>query len=143
MNQVWVFVPVMAMIGLTAIVWGYMFVLRWNYLVEHNIASDDIGTPEKLAAACSERVNNPANNFKNLFELPVIFYVVCGVSFVTASVDWLLMCAAWAFVILRACHSWVHCTTNHVDQRFYIYQASCMALWFMVIKVMISVVALI
>ena len=141
MNQHAVFLPMLAMIMLTATVWGYMFVLRWNYLVEHDIASEDIGTPEKLTAACSERVNNPANNFKNLFELPVLFYVICIIAFQGGVVDHFFMWIAWAYFIFRAAHSWVHCTYNHVDQRFYIYQVSCLALWILVIKTTITIIS--
>jgi hypothetical protein len=117
-----------------------MFVLRWNFLAQHNIASDDIATPEKLTAVCTDRVNNPANNFKNLFELPVLFYVVSGIAFCLQVIDISFLTGAWLFVAFRITHSVIQCTCNHVDARFYVYQVASMALWFLVIKVTIAMI---
>ena len=81
-----------------------------------------------------EHVQYPANNFKNLFELPVLFYVICLYLYVTGSADTAYLLAAWAFVALRAVHSLIQCTTNIVMHRFAAYMAGAAALWFMVLR---------
>ena len=71
---------------------------------------------------------NPSNNLKNLFEMPVLFYVAVLLSVVLMIPDGLLVKLAWGFVLLRAVHSAVHCTYNRVMHRFIAYALSCLFL---------------
>jgi hypothetical protein len=75
-------------------------------------------------------VTNPSDNFKNLFEIPVIFYALATYLLVTGQVDGIYLAAAWVFVGFRVLHSLVHCTVNIVMLRFYLYLASTLAVWF-------------
>ena len=79
-------------------------------------------------------VSNPSDNLKNLFELPVLFYALALLLFVTNRVDATYVAAAWAFVVFRAAHSVVHCTFNRVMVRFSCYLAASLALWFMLLR---------
>ena len=74
---------------------------------------------------------NPSDNFENLFEMPVLFYVAALLIFVTGLTDPIYVFGAWAFVALRAIHSIVHCTYNKIMHRFYFYAASSIVLWLM------------
>lgn len=78
-------------------------------------------------------VSIPNRNYMNLLELPVLFYVVCVLNYVTAStVSTTPLALAWAYVGLRAFHSLVHLTYNNVMQRLAIFAASNVvlaALW--------------
>jgi len=56
-------------------------------------------------------------HFINLFEMPVLFYVVAILAFVTQQVSFWLVGLAWAFVLLRLFHSYVHLTSNDVPTR--------------------------
>jgi hypothetical protein len=85
-----------------------------------------------------DAVNYPANNFKNLFELPVLFYGLCLFLHVTGSVDKGYVIAAWLFLAFRVLHSIVHCTSNIVMLRFYLYLAAALALWFMLGRAVIG-----
>jgi hypothetical protein len=65
-----------------------------------------------------------SRHFVNLFEMPVLFYVVVLMTYVTHNVSgWLVGCA-WAYVALRYAHSYVHLTSNHVPVRVGVYFAS-------------------
>ena len=88
-------------------------------------------TPDKAAELLPEAVNYPAYNLKNLFELPVLFYGLCLFLYVTDGVDTGYVIAAWVFFAFRVVHSFVHCTSNIVMLRFYLYSAGALALWFM------------
>lgn len=70
----------------------------------------------------------PNRNYMNLLELPVLFYVVCLVAFVTASVSSAIVAVAWAYVALRVVHSLVHVTYNKIMHRFYAFASSNAAL---------------
>lgn len=64
------------------------------------------------------------DNFRNLFETPVLFYalVACaiGVSYVP---PWLAL-GAWCYFGLRLAHSLIHCTYNQVMHRLAIFALS-------------------
>lgn len=68
----------------------------------------------------------------NLLELPVLFYVVCLMLYVTAGVSPLAVSLAWAYVVLRILHSIIHLTYNRVLHRlaaFAISNAVLAAIW--------------
>ena len=129
-----ILVPFLVMMLLTMFVWTYMYVLRIHYSVVNRIHPQKLTTPEKVAALIPESINNPANNLKNLFELPVLFYALCLYLFVTQSVDMTFLVAAWLFVAFRVFHSIVQCTSNHVMTRFRLYMIASLALWFMFLR---------
>ena len=126
--------PLIAMILVTLVVWTTLYVRRIHFLVTHRVDAQKVSTPEKVSALIPEHVQYPANNFKNLFELPVLFYAICLYLYVTASADTAYVIAAWAFVVLRAVHSLIQCTTNIVMHRFVTYMAGAVVLWFMVLR---------
>jgi hypothetical protein len=83
-------------------------------------------------------VNNPSDNFKNLFEMPVLFYALALYLFATRQVDPIYLAAAWIFVAFRAAHSAVHCTFNRVMLRFYLYAVASIAVWFIAMRAAIG-----
>jgi hypothetical protein len=95
-------------------------------------------TPDKAVGLLPDTVNYPAYNFKNLFELPVLFYGLCLYLYVSQSVDTVYLIAAWLFFVLRVAHSFEHCTSNVVMRRFYFYAAGALALWFMLGKAIVD-----
>jgi len=133
--------PAVALMLVTMLVWLNMFLKRVAALKANNINPQDIVTPEKLAAALDEKTNAPANCFKNLFEVPVLFYALCAFIAITGSVDSVYMSLSWAFVALRAVQACVHCTYNKVMHRFYSYLASSIVLFVMVIRFFISLMS--
>lgn len=59
-----------------------------------------------------------ADNFRNLFEVPVLFYTLVAVAIGLGHVPSWLVIGAWGFVLLRYVHSFIHCTYNKVMHRF-------------------------
>ncbi|NJN53255.1 MAG: hypothetical protein HC809_17340 [Gammaproteobacteria bacterium] len=57
------------------------------------------------------------NNLRNQFELPVLFYALCGVLWALDAVSVVALVAAWLFVASRLVHVWIHCTSNYVPNR--------------------------
>ena len=139
MAQSVIFQPVIAMLILTGLVWLLLFIRRMGYLGKQKIDAQQLKTPQQVAALIPDDVNAPANNFKNLFEMPVVFYTICVVAFELGKVDGLLLNCAWAFVVLRVIHSLVHCTYNRVNHRFIAYLGASILVWVMVVKVALEV----
>lgn len=133
MEQNAIFGPFFAMMGLTLVVWVYMYVRRIAFLNTGQIEPNAI-TPAKLAEISPPAVANPSDNLKNLFEMPVLFYAIVLYLDGASAVDGTCLAAAWLFVVFRVLHSAVHCTINIVLLRFALYAASSVALWFMVLR---------
>lgn len=119
--------PLLAMVFLTFAVWIYLFALRIPEIKLKKIDPDDLKDREEahrlltVSAAAS-------NNLKNLFEMPILFYVAALLAMLLLIQDALLVQLAWGFVILRAIHSLVHCSYNRVMHRFIVYFVSCLFL---------------
>ena len=135
MSQALIFEPVLAMLLLTLVVWLWLFARRLTYMTANKIDAESLKSPEQTTELLPEKVMAPGNNFKNLFEIPVVFYALCVSAFALNQVDATLINCAWIFVTLRGIHSLVHCTYNRVMHRFVAYLASSLIVWFMVAKV--------
>ena len=136
-----IFTPFIGMLTLTFFVWVHMYVSRIAYMKKHRIHPQKVTTPEKGKALIPDEVSYPAYNLANLFELPVVFYALCLYLFVTGNVDQTYVVAAWGFFLLRVLHSIVHCTFNRVIVRFWLYALSALALWFMLARAVIDMIA--
>jgi hypothetical protein len=133
MPQTSMLLPLLAMIALVFAVWVRLYIDRISELRSQRIAVQDISTSRQMAERLKN--TNAADNFKNLFEMPVLFYVFWLTIFVTQSATSVLVGCAWLYVLLRVAHSVIHCTYNNVLHRFTVYATSSLllfGLWFMV-----------
>jgi hypothetical protein len=55
--------------------------------------------------------------FQNQLELPMLFYVLTILAWITRQADLLFLLLAWIFVVLRLLHAAVHVTSNNLAQR--------------------------
>ncbi len=134
MDPTAIFGPFLTLMLLTLAMWTYMYVRRIHFIRANRISNKDLQNPEGLARIAPMGVVTPSNNFKNLCELPVVFYALVLFLFVGNRVDGTYLTAAWIFVAFRVLHSLVHSTFNHVPLRFLLYLVASVALWFMVIR---------
>ena len=134
MAQQAIFGPFFAMMILTLVVWGYMYVRRIHFIKTTKLSPNDLAVPGELARLSPAAVSNPSDNLKNLFELPVLFYAFALYLFATGQVDAAYVYAGWIFAGFRVLHSAVHCTFNIVMLRFWLYAAASAALWFMLLR---------
>ena len=134
MKQTAIFGPFLAMMLLTLVVWIAMYVRRTGFIRRNRINPQDLAVPGALAQLSPAEVANPSDNFRNLFEIPVLFYALVLYVFVTGQVDAAYVGAGWFFVVFRVLHSAVHCTVNIVMLRFYLYAISSLAVWFMLAR---------
>ena len=141
MAQQAIFGPFFATIFLTLVVWVYMYIRRIRFLTSTKISPAELAAPGALARLSPPAVNNPSDNLKNLFEIPVLFYALAMYLFVNNQVDAVYMVAAWIFFAFRALHSAVHCTFNLIILRFYLYLASTLAVWFIAIRAALTYIS--
>jgi hypothetical protein len=127
-----ILLPLLVQVLVTFLVWVYLYITRLNEISSKNISPQQLASRTKSQSLLLDSAN-PADNFKNLFEMPVLFYLAVLLSLILFIQDQLLVQLAWVFVILRAIHSLIHCTYNRVMHRFVAYLASCVLLvlmWF-------------
>jgi hypothetical protein len=122
-----IFLPALAMAALTFVVWWRMYFLRIGEMTRERIHPQSVATSPAMAARVVD--TRGADNFRNLFELPVLFYLALVVAALTGQVNPATVGLAWAFVALRVVHSAIHCTYNKVMHRFYAYLAGGLVLW--------------
>lgn len=75
-----------------------------------------------------------ADNYNNLFEAPVLFYLLCAVAIGTGHVPAWLPALAWLFVLTRIAHSVIQCSYNKVMHRFAVFLGGVfllVAMWVM------------
>ncbi|RYD16486.1 MAG: hypothetical protein EOP90_00415 [Lysobacteraceae bacterium] len=118
--------PAFAMALLTFVVQLRMYVLRIAEMRRLRIHPQSVATSVQAAQRFVD--TRAADNFRNLFELPVLFYLALGVAFAIRAEDGALLALAWLFVALRAIHSAIHCSYNKVTHRFTAYLAGSVAL---------------
>ena len=121
------FLPVLAMVALTVAVWLRMFFTRVGEMKRERIRMQEVALSAQSAARFAD--TRAADNFRNLFELPVLFYLAVVVAVLTGQVTMVTVTLAWAFVVLRIVHSTIHCGYNRVSHRFRAYFAAGVALW--------------
>ena len=114
--------PLLAQVGLTAVVWMIMFRRRVGEMRRRRIAPDAVALSRQSRELLEDTA--AADNFKNLFEIPVLFYVACLALASLGLVTGIQLFLAWAFVSLRVVHSVIQLTGNRVMHRFYAYLAS-------------------
>ena len=118
--------PMFALAAWTLLVLLLIPVARARSGRRRAIVIDDFKYGE--SAAVPPRVVIPNRNYMNLLELPMLFYVVCVVLYVTAGASTATIAIAWAFVVLRIVHSVIHLTYNRVLHRLAAFSAANVAL---------------
>lgn len=124
-----ILLPAVAMVFLTGIVWLRLYVDRLTELRQRRIHPQQLATAQQ-AAQTLQNVQS-SDHFRNLFEVPVLFYALCAFLAVSRLTNLLLLASAWGFVVLRAVHTCIHLTSNTVIRRFQAYVASTLVLYFM------------
>ncbi len=78
-----------------------------------------------------KRTAQAANSFSNQFELPVLFYVLTILEWVTRHAGYVFVVLAWVFVICRVLQAYVHVTNNVVRLRGAFYSVGALVLMIM------------
>jgi len=72
-----------------------------------------------------------SNSYNSQFQVPLLFYVVVTLAWVTRQADVIFVVLEWMFVVLRIGHASVHTTSNHVPTRFKVFAAGIFVLLIM------------
>jgi hypothetical protein len=119
--------PLFAMVALTTLVWLRLYQLRLGEMRRERIRPQSVA----LSGDASGRLKDTraSDNFRNLFELPVLFYAALLLALWAGADDPALRVLAWSFAAARVVHSGIHCTYNRVMHRFAVYALGGLLLW--------------
>jgi len=84
-----------------------------------------------------ESTAKPARHFANLFEAPVLFYVVCLAAMNSHFTGVAMQVLAWVYVAARIIHAYVHLGGNRIRKRITAYFFS----WIILLAMWIYLVA--
>jgi hypothetical protein len=118
--------PAFAMALLTFVVQVRMYFMRIGEMRRLRIHPQAVATSAQAAGRFVD--TRASDNFRNLFELPVLFYLALGVAYALGAGDATTLALAWSFVALRVLHSAIQCSYNKVMHRFQAYLAGSLAL---------------
>lgn len=121
--------PPTALALLTGFVFARLYRDRIAEMRARRIHPQQVATSKQM----HDTMQNVAasDHFRNQFEVPVLFYALCGFLAITQLTNLLLLACAWGYVVLRAAHTYVHLTDNKVIRRFQLFFASSIVLYVM------------
>ena len=125
-----IFWPAFAQVMLTIIVMLIMGQARSASLRSRGQKIDDIAM--NRAQDWDQNASKLSNNFKNHFEMPVLFFAAIGFALAMKLVDPVLVAFAWAFVAARVVQTAIHIGPNKVTPRALAYLvgvAALLAMW--------------
>jgi hypothetical protein len=122
-----IFHPALAMVALTFVVWLRLYFVRIPEMRRLRIHPQSVATSAGKAARLVD--TRAADNFSNLFEVPLLFYLALVVAHMSGQATPLVLALAWAFVAGRVLHSAIQCSYNKVMHRFGVYVVSTGVVW--------------
>lgn len=131
MTQTWMLYPLFAMALLTLIVALRMLNLRIQSVRSGKLSLGYFRLNQ--GGEEPEAMKKASQHYANLFEMPVLFYLVVVVIYITNTTSVLLLVLAWLFVGLRVGHAYVHMGYNNVLHRLNVFLLSTFvmyAMWF-------------
>lgn len=113
-----ILLPLFVEVILTFAIWACMAALRTRDFNSGAVRPDNIALREPN---WPKRTTQLMNAFSNQFEMPVLFYVLTILEYVTHLAGIVFVVLAWVFVIFRILHAYVHVTSNIVRLRGALY----------------------
>jgi hypothetical protein len=122
LQQSLIFQPMGALALLTFIVLIQVPIRRFRAAFAGHVTPEDFALGE--SARVPGDVSLPNRNYMNLTELPILFYVLCLMLYVSSTLNQAMLVLAWVYVGLRVLHSLIHVTYNHVFHRLTVFVLS-------------------
>lgn len=111
--------------------WTFLVLLLIPFVRVRSVRRREIGPNDFKygeSQAVPPNVSIPNRNYMNLLEMPMLFYVICVILYVTGGASRLAVLVAWAYVAFRVVHSLIHLSYNHVLHRLAAFTLSNVAL---------------
>jgi len=120
-------IPLLAQVALTFAVMLVMYRRRVVEMKTKRIHPQRIKTRSGMHGVLVD-AESAANNYANLFEGPVLFYLAILLALILMLQDGIIVTLAWIYVASRFVHSLIHISYNRVMHRFWVFVFSTLAL---------------
>ena len=120
------FAACLAMVALTFVVGLHMFRIRVGEMMARRIHPQSVALSGQRAQRLVD--SRASDNFNHLFEVPVLFYLLCAVAIGSGHIPAWLPALACLFVLSRVMPSSIQCTYNRVMHRFAVFLGSFLLL---------------
>jgi len=94
-------------------VYALLFIRRRQSVVSGQAKIQEFIIPTKEPEISATTIRN----LSNLYEVPMLFYVVCLSLYAVNGVSFLAVLIAWLFVGMRIAHTLIHVTSNRLRYR--------------------------
>ncbi|MCO7250210.1 MULTISPECIES: MAPEG family protein [unclassified Pseudoalteromonas] len=133
----WLIVAMFTQVLLTFIVMYIMGKRRFSAAKKKTIEMKDFLTMDLEKAGSHVRLAD--RNFINQFEMPVLFFIACLTALQLNAVGTVFVGFAWAYVVLRIIHSFIHLTSNTLKARYYSFVISSFIMLIMWVLILITI----
>jgi hypothetical protein len=123
-----VLAPLFVQVALTFGLLFWMARARTGSVARAETKIGDIALGQKAWPARAMQISN---SYDSQFALPMLFYVLVMLAWITRHADLIFVVMAWLFVLLRIAHAYIHTTSNHVPTRFRVFAAGVFVLLLM------------
>ena len=124
--QAQILYPIAVLVALVMVTAALMLRERVQEMKARRIHPRKVATSSQMAGLLQN--TRAADNYKNLFEMPVLFYACCLALLALQAVTPLQLGLAWGYVVLRLLHSFIHVGYNNVMHRFSMFALSAVVL---------------
>jgi len=123
-----VLLPVFVQVALTFALLFLMAATRRASLARGEIKVRDIALGQSSWPTKPQQVSN---SFDSQFQIPLLFYILVILAWLTKQADLIFVVMAWIFVLSRLGHAYVHTTSNRISIRFNIFAVGVLVLLLM------------
>lgn len=136
MSQTSLYWPMLIQISMTTAILFWLAYSRVSRIAKQ-------GIKEIRKTGFPTHVNNASDNFKNQFEMPVLFYALCFFFIVSGTVTQCVLIAAWVFTITRIIHALIQLTKNIIfPYRFTVFLINALSIVFLIILAFLQLAAI-
>ena len=116
MDKILIIYPILAVVLMNFIV---MFHMR--YMISKAIKNRDVEYKyfKAYESSAPEYLLTSRHHYKNFFEIPILFYLLCLVLYMIDDVSAIDLWITWLFVVFKGIHSYIRITSNYVPYRAY------------------------
>ena len=122
MHNYYLIYPMFAMVLLTFLVLIQLFRTRTRSVARGSVKASYYKTYQGDAEP--EAALKLTRHFSNLFEAPTLYYVACLAGLTMHVTDLAFLIMAWAYVLARLVHAYIHIGKNKIYPRIYAYFSS-------------------
>lgn len=108
--------PILFLVIITLLV-GFVHTYGSVWLMNNDKKWKKDGIPLNPKSSSPEWLLLIKNNLTNLFEFPIIFYLISTIAYLQNINDIFLLINCWIYVLLRSAHSYIHIYTKDTSVR--------------------------